>query len=58
MSVDGLWHGIASCNSHVSKLKNWMLRHSKKPSVGVELRAGGDSHRSEKPEWSAGDMGQ
>ena len=28
----------------------------KKPSVRVELRAGGDLHRSEKPRWSAGDM--
>ena len=30
------------------KLKNWMPMHSKnqkKPSVGVELRAGGDPHR-------------
>ena len=32
--------------------------HSKKPSVGVELRAGGDPHRSEKPGWSARDMRQ
>ena len=30
----------------------------KNPSVGVELRAGGDPHRSEKPGWSAGDMRQ
>ena len=34
--------------------------HSKmkkeKPSVGVELRAGGDPHRSQKPGWSAGGM--
>ena len=35
-----------------------MPKHSKKPSVGVELRAGGDPHRSEKPGWSAGDMRQ
>ena len=32
--------------------------HAKKPSVGVELRAGGDPHGSEKPGWSAGDMRQ
>ena len=41
--------------------KNWMPKHSKnkkKPSVGVELRAGGDPHRSEKPGWSASDMRQ
>ena len=30
----------------------------KKPSIGVELRAGGDPPRSEKPGWSAGDMRQ
>ena len=35
-----------------------MPMHSKKPSVGVELRAGGDPHRSEKPGWSARDMRQ
>ena len=52
---------MASRKSHVSELKNWMPMHSKKqkkPSVGVELRAGGDPHRSEKPGWSAGDMRQ
>ena len=40
--------------------KNWLPEHSKtkKPSVGVELSAGGDPHRSEKPGWSAGDMRQ
>ena len=32
--------------------------HSKKPSVRVELRAGGDPPGSEKPGWSAGDMRQ
>ena len=35
--------------------------HSKqnnKPSVGVEFRAGGDPHRSEKLGWSAGNMRQ
>ena len=30
----------------------------KKLSVGVELRAGRDPHRPEKPGWSAGDMRQ
>ena len=38
-----------------------MPMHSKAKknhSVGVELRAGGDPHRSEKPGWSAGDMRQ
>ena len=38
-----------------------MPMHSKqknKPSVGVEFRAGGDPHRSEKLGWSAGDMRQ
>ena len=36
-----------------------MPMHSKtkkNPSVGVELRVGGDAHRSKKPGWSAGDM--
>ena len=52
---------MASRKSHVSELKNWMPMHSKKqkkPSVGVELRAGGDPHRSEKPGWSASGMSQ
>ena len=52
---------MASRKSHVRELKNWMPMHSKnkkKPSVGVELRADGDPHRSEKPGWSAGDMRQ
>ena len=57
MSMSDLWHGIASRKSHVSELKNWMLSiQKKKQSVGVELRAGGDLYRSEKPGWSAGDM--
>ena len=45
----------------VGKLKNWMPMHSKnkqKPSVGIELRGGGDPHRSEKPGWSAPDKRQ
>ena len=62
--VGDLWHGIISCKSQVSELKNWMPKHSKKtkqnkqtkPSFGVELRAGGDTKRSEKPGWSAGNM--
>ena len=58
MSVGDLWRGMASPKSHVSELKNWMPLHSKKPSDGVELRGGGDPHRSEKPGWSAGDMRQ
>ena len=58
MSVGDLWHDIASRKSHASELNNWMPRHSKKPGVRVELRAGGDPHRSEKPGWSAGDMRQ
>ena len=61
MSVSDLWRGMVSGKSHVSELKNWMPMHSKKqkmPSVGVELRAGRDTHRSEKPGWSVGDMKQ
>ena len=52
---------MGSCKSHVCELKNWIPMHSKqtnKPSVGVEFRADGDPHRSEKPGWSAGDMRQ
>ena len=57
MSVGDLWRGMVSCKSHVSELKNWIPRRSKKkPSIGVELRAGGDPHRSEKSGWSAGGM--
>ena len=33
-------------------------KQQQKPSAGVELRAGGDPHRSEKPGWSTGDTGQ
>ena len=33
-------------------------KQKKKPSVGVELRVGGDPHRSEKPGWSASDTRQ
>ena len=41
------------------ELKNWIPKHSKrKTCVGVELRAGGDLHRSENPRWSASDTGQ
>ena len=58
MILGDLWPDMVSRKSHVSELKNWMPKHSKKPSVGVELRAGGDPHRSKKPGWSAGDMRQ
>ena len=59
MSVSDLWRGIVSRKSHVSELKNWMPKHSKKKSSArVELRASGDPHGSEKPGWSAGDMRQ
>ena len=53
--------GMAWCSvkSHVSELEKWMFRHSKKKtSVWVELRAGGDPHRSDNTGWSAGDMRQ
>ena len=58
--MSDLWHGMVSRKSHVSELKHWMPMHSKtkKPSVEVEPRAGGDPHRSEKPGWSAGGMRQ
>ena len=59
MSVGNLWRSMLSRKSHVSELKNWMPKNSKnkkKTSVGVEVRAGGDLQRSEKPGWSVGDM--
>ena len=57
--VGDLWRGMVSRKSHVSELKNWMPKHSKKkPNVGVELRAGEDPRRSEKPGWSACDIRQ
>ena len=57
MSVGDLWQGMVSHKSQVRELKNWIPKHSKKkPSVGVQLRVGGDPHRSEKPGWSARDM--
>ena len=54
---------LGKSSASLGKLKNWIPTHSKtnkqkNPSVGVELRAGGDPHRSEKPGWSAGDMRQ
>ena len=58
MSVGDLWRGKAFRKLHMRELKNWMPIHSKKPSVRVELRAGGDPHGSMKPGWSAGDMRQ
>ena len=59
VSVGDLWRGMVSHKSHVSELKNWMPKHSKKkPNVGVELRAGEDPCRSEKPGWSACDVRQ
>ena len=62
VNVSDLWRGLASLKSHVCELKNWMSMHSKakkkKPRVGVELTAGGDPHKSEKPGWSADDMRQ
>ena len=57
MSVSDLKRGIVSPKSQVSELKNWIPKHTKKkPSVRVELRAGGDPHKSDKSGWSAGDM--
>ena len=38
--------------------KHSKKKKKKKPSVSVELRAGGDPHRPEKLGWSAGDMRQ
>ena len=55
-----LWLALRKSSASLGELKNWMPMHSKKKekklSVGVELRAGGDPHRSENPGWSASDM--
>ena len=58
MSVGDPWCGMASRKSQVRELKNWMPKHSKKKkkSIGVELRAGGDPHKSETLGWSTSDM--
>ena len=58
MSVGDFWSGMVPLKSQESELKNWMPKHSKNknPSVRVELRAGEDPHKSEKPGWSASDM--
>ena len=62
MSVSDLWRGMAPRKSHVCELKKLdayaFKKQTKKASVGVELRAGGDPHRPETPGWSAGDMRQ
>ena len=51
---------LRKSSASLGELKNWIPMHSKKKkeksSVGVELRAGGDPHRSQKPGWSAGGM--
>ena len=50
---------MASHKSHVFELKKVdVYAFKKKPSVRIELRAGGDPHRSEKPGWSVGDIRQ
>ena len=56
MSVSDLWRGMASRKWHVSELKNWMPMHSKtkKPSVGVECRAGGDPQGGVLVTWGSG----
>ena len=43
---------------HSEKTKTKKKTKKKKPTVGVELRVGGDPHRSEKPGWRAGGMRQ
>ena len=50
---------MASHKPHVFELKKVdVYAFKKKPSVRIELRAGGDPHRSEKPGWSVGDIRQ
>ena len=55
------WHGVRYVNHmYVNKKAgcSCIQKSKKKASVGVEHRACGDPHRSEKREWSAGDMRQ
>ena len=55
------WHGVPQVTQvlhRIKKLDAYALKNKKKPNVGVELRAGGDPHRSEKPGCSAGDTRQ
>ena len=55
MTISVAWHPVS--NIAAGELKNWMLRHVKKPSVGVELRASGGPNRCEKLGWNASDTG-
>ena len=48
---------MVSCKSHVRNLKTGCLGIQKKPSVGVDIRAG-VGLRSEKAGWKASDKGQ
>ena len=44
-------------NPHSKLQRSWQMKKRRQSKVvGVELRAGGDFHGSEKPGWSAGDM--
>ena len=54
------WHGVPWVNHMYvnKKLDAHALKKKKKPSVGVELRTGGDPHRSENSGWSCRDMRQ
>ena len=53
--MSDLWRDMVFRKSHVSELKTGCLSiHKEKPSVRVEIRAGGGL-RPEKPGWSAGD---
>ena len=53
------WRGVPQVTCEwIKKLDAYAFKNKKKSSVGVELRAGGDPHRSEKPGWSASDMRQ
>ena len=55
------WHAPVSNTGAAQNEKTGYLciqKTKKKPSVGIELRAGWDPHRSEKPGWSASDTRQ
>ena len=52
------WHDVPWVTSEQIKKLDARAFHKKKPSVGVELRAGENPHMSEKPGWSGCDMRQ
>ena len=56
MTTGVAWRLVSNIDD--GELKNWMLRHSKKKklSVEIEFRAGGDPNKSEKLGLSVGSV--